>query len=92
MTPTFKDGREKKMSAFTFYLDDETKLAVQQRLSMIVPDAKKGALAALIRVLLRQFAVMPMDNEVQRAILMTYKNAIEEEYLYTTKKNKRSKL
>ena len=92
MTPTFKDGREKKMSAFTFYLDDETKLAVQQRLSMIVPDTKKGALAALIRVLLRQFADISVENEIERIILMTYKDAIEKEYLYTTKKNKRSKL
>lgn len=88
MTPTFKDGREKKMSAFTFYLDDETKLAVQQRLSMIVPDAKKGALAALIRVLLRDFVSLPFDDHM----LDSYKEAIEEEYLYTTKKNKRSKL
>lgn len=88
MTPTFKDNREKKMSAFTFYLDDETKLAVQQRLSMIVPDAKKGALAALIRVLLRDFVSLPFDDHM----LDYYKDAIEEEYLYTTKKNKRSKL
>lgn len=92
MTPTFKDNREKKMSAFTFYLDDETKLAVQQRLSMIVPDAKKGALAALIRVLLRQFANLSIETDVGKAILIAYKDAIEEEYLYTTKKNKRSKL
>ena len=88
MTPTFKDNREKKMSAFTFYLDNETKLAVQQRLSMIVPDATKGALAALIRVLLRDFMSLPFDDHV----FDFYKKAIEEEYLYTTKKNKRSKL
>lgn len=88
MTPTFKDGREKKMSAFTFYLDDETKLVVQQRLSMIMPEAKKGALAALIRVLLRQFADMPFDDDM----FDYYIDAIEAEYLYTTKKNKRSKL
>ena len=88
MTPTFMENREKKMSAFTLYIDANTKLAVQQRLSMLVPDANKGTMAALIRVLLRDFVSLPFDD----SLLDSYKEAIEEEYLYTTKKNKRSKL
>ncbi len=88
MTPTFMENREKKMSLFTLYIDENTKLAVQQRLSMLVPDANKGTMASLIRVLLRDFVSLPFDD----SLLDSYKEAIEEEYLYTTKKNKRSKL
>lgn len=88
MTPTFMENREKKMSSFTLYIDENTKLAVQQRLSMLVPDANKGTMASLIRVLLRDFVSLPFDD----SLLDSYKEAIEEEYLYTTKKNKRSKL
>ena len=88
MTPTFMENREKKMSSFTLYIDNNTKLAVQQRLSMLVPDANKGTMASLIRVLLRDFVSLPFDD----SLLDSYKEAIEEEYLYTTKKNKRSKL
>ena len=87
MTPTFMENREKKMSLFTLYIDENTKLAVQQRLSMLVPDANKGTMASLIRVLLRDFVSLPFDD----SLLDSYKEAIEE-YLYTTKKNKRSKL
>lgn len=86
-SPTFAENN-RKMSAFTLYIDDSTKLAVQQRLSMLVPDANKGAIAALIRVLLREFITLPFDDKS----LDAYKEAIEKEYLYTTKKNKRSKL
>lgn len=88
MTPTFMENREKKMSSFTLYIDENTKLAVQQRLSMLVPDANKGTMASLIRVLLRDFVSLPFDD----SLFDSYKEAIEEEYLYTTKKNKRSKL
>ena len=88
MTPTFMENREKKMSLFTLYIDENTKLAVQQRRSMLVPDANKGTMAAPIRVLLRDFVSLPFDD----SLLDSYKEAIEEEYLYTTKKNKRSKL
>ena len=76
------------MRLVTFYLDDETRLAVEQRLSSLVPEAKKGAMAPLIRVLLREFISLPFDD----AYLTQYQQKIEEEYLYTTKKNKRSKL
>lgn len=75
------------MRAFTFYLDDITKLEVLTKLRENGCDQKKGTLAALIRVLLSEFAA---------ATDPTYTNSIfckvEQEYLFTTKKNKRSNM
>lgn len=72
-----------KMSAMTFYLDDLTKLRVLQRLKELGLDTEKGSLSATIRVLLAEFASSTDD---------TIKSKIEAEYLFTTKKNKRSRL
>lgn len=69
------------MSAFTFYLDDLTKLKALKRLKSLGLDTKKGSLSATIRVLLQQFAKDTDD---------TIRSKIEAEYLFTTKKNKRS--
>ena len=74
------------MSMFTFYLDDMTKLTVVSRLNDILPGAKKGTISALIRVLLREWSELPPDGQE------AYKDKIEKEYLFTTKKNKRSSL
>lgn len=80
------------MRQFTFYLDDITKNNVRIRLEQInmddVTDAPcvplhKGALSALIRSLLREFVQNPS---------IVSKDKIIAEYLYTTHKNKRSKL
>lgn len=76
-----------KMSAFTFYLDDLTKLRVMQKLKALGLDTAKGSLSATIRVLLHDFATN--DNEARDDILRT---RIQQEYLFTTKKNKRSTL
>lgn len=69
------------MKAFTLYIDEITKLKAQLRLQELGLDTKKGSLAALIRVLLRAFA--EQDITIPPSL-------IKEEYLYTTKKNKRS--
>lgn len=71
------------MSAFTFYLDDLTKLEVLKKLKTLGVDQKKGSLSATIRVLLREFA--NNNTEIDTA-------KIEAEYLFTTTKNKRSTL
>lgn len=76
-----------KMSAFTFYLDDLTKLRVMQKLKELGLDTAKGSLSATIRVLLHDFAIN--DNKARNDILRT---RIQHEYLFTTKKNKRSTL
>ena len=76
-----------KMSAFTFYLDDLTKLAVMKKLKELGLDTAKGSLSATIRALLQDFATE--DNAARNNYL---KSKIEIEYLFTTKKNKRSTL
>lgn len=87
-TPVATNGRGQKMQLYAFYVDDETKLAVEQRLSMLVPDVKKGVMAALLRVLLREFVALPFDD----ASLTSLQEKLEAEYVYSTKKNKRSRL
>lgn len=87
-TPVATNQKGQKMQLYAFYLDDETRLAVEQRLSMLVPEAKKGVMAALIRVLLREFVALPFDD----ASLTSLQEKLEVEYVYSTKKNKRSRL
>lgn len=88
VTPVATNQKGQKMQLYAFYVDDETKLAVEQRLSMLVPDTKKGAMAALLRVLLREFVALPFDD----VSLTSLQEKLEAEYIYSTKKNKRSKL
>ena len=87
-TPVATNSKGQKMQIYAFYLDEPTKLAVEQRLSMLVPDTKKGAMAALLRVLLREFVALPFDD----ASLTSLQEKLEAEYVYSTKKNKRSRL
>lgn len=73
------------MSAFTFYLDDMTKLSTLKKLRHAGLIQDKGAISATIRVLLNLYAANKLD-----AIITN--DMIEEEVLLTTKKNKRSSL
>lgn len=73
------------MKAFTFFIDDVTKLEVMQKLKDIGCDTKKGSFSALIRVLLSMFA----RNENPQYIDYV-REKVNEEYLFTTKRNKRS--
>ena len=75
------------MRAFTFYLDDVTKLEVLKKLKENGCDGQKGTLSALIRVLLKYFADIS-DNDFLKYIF----DEVKKEYLFTTKKNKRSTL
>ena len=74
-------------SLFNFYLDDDIKNKAQTKLSRMTGDQPKGQLAALIRVLLRQFVATP--DERTNPLLI---EAIAAEYEYSTKCNKRSRL
>ena len=74
-------------SLFNFYLDDDLKEKVQCKISRLAGDQPKGQVAALIRVLLRQFAATP-DDKVNPLLI----EAIAAEYEYSTKLNKRSRL
>ena len=83
-----KELRENSnMRPFMFYLDDVTKLQVLQKLRENGLDTAKGTLSALIRVLLSQFA--ETDSPEWEEVVC---NQVQEEYIFTTKKNKRSKL
>lgn len=74
------------MKAFTFMLDDVTKMLVLQKLRELGLDTKKGSISALIRVLLNHFAELPLNDPAMAELV----REVEEEYLFTTKKNKRS--
>lgn len=74
-------------SLFNFYLDDITKKQAIAKLNRLVGEQNKGQLAALIRVLLKQFVATP-DEKVNKLLI----EAIAAEYEYSTKLNKRSKL
>ena len=76
------------MKAFTFMLDDVTKLLVLQKLRENGLDTKKGTISALIRVLLNYFTDLIPDDPTFEYIV----RQIEAEYTFTTKKNKRSTL
>lgn len=74
-------------SLFNFYLEDDVKKEANYKLVRINGIQNKGQLAALIRVLLKQFIATP-DEKVNPLLIQ----AIEAEYEYSTKRNKRSKL
>lgn len=76
------------MKLFNLYLDDVTKLDVLQKLKKTGLDTQKGALSALIRVLLRHFAELPLGDPAMTELIAE----VQKEYIFTTKKNKRSKL
>ena len=82
-----KELREhSRMKAFTFMLDDITKLEVLKKLKVLGLDTKKGSISALIRVLLNHFAETPAGDPVMDELA----TEVKREYLFTTKKNKRS--
>ena len=75
------------MRPFMFNLDDITKLEVLKKLKDMGLDTKKGSISALIRVLLSEFANTTDKERTERI-----KGLVQEEYIFTTKKNKRSSL
>lgn len=75
------------MQIFNFYIDEDTKLKAQLKLCDIGVVGEKGALSALIRVLLRDFI-----DTTDPATLSHIAQKVQENYTYTTKRNKRSKL
>ena len=74
-------------SLFNFYLDDDLKKAAMNKLEKLNGQQSKGQLASLIRVQLKQFVATP-DEKVNPLLIQ----AIEAEYEYSTKLNKRSKM
>lgn len=76
-----------KMSLFNFYIADELKDDIQTKLAELLGEQSKGQMAALIRVLLKQFVATP-NNKINPVLI----SAIDAEYTYSKIKNKRSKL
>ena len=74
-------------SLFNFYLDDDEKQLAIDKLIRLSGDRPKGQLAALLRVLLKQFIATP-DDKVNPLLI----EAIAAEYEYSSKLNKRSRL
>lgn len=72
---------------FNFYLDNEVKNKAVEKLVRLSGDKPKGQLAALIRVLLKQFVATP-DDKVNPLLI----EAIAAEYEFSAKLNKRSRL
>jgi len=87
MTPEEKRAvrLHSSMSPFTLYIDDVTKLEVLKKLKYLGIDTAKGSVAATIRVLLSYFAENNDEAFNEKMV-----ERIKEEYLFTTKKNKRS--
>lgn len=71
---------------FNFYLDDDVKNKLNEKLLELYGETTKGQLASLIRVLLIDFLNTPNEN------LGSLKGRINSEYQYTLTKNKRSDL
>lgn len=76
-----------KMSLFNFYIADDLKNDTQTKLAELLGEQSKGQMAALIRVLLKQFVATP-NNKINPVLI----SAIDAEYTYSKIKNKRSKL
>lgn len=76
-----------RKNLFNFYLDDDVKNQAIQKLIRLSGDKPKGQLAALLRVLLRQFIATP-DDKVNPLLI----EAIVAEYEYSQSLNKRSNL
>ena len=76
-----------KKNLFNFYLDEDDKQKAIDKLVRLSGDRPKGQLAALLRVLLKQFIATP-DNKINPLLI----EAIAAEYEYSAKLNKRSRL
>lgn len=74
-------------SLYNFYLDDGMKKNAQEKLTRLLGEQEKGALAALIRTLLEQFLATP-DDKVNPLLTQ----AIYAEFEYSQKLNKRSRM
>ena len=72
---------------YNFYIDETDKAMAEKKLVQLCGKQEKGQLASLIRVLLKQFLATP-DDKVNPLLI----EAIEAEYVYNQKLNKRSKM
>jgi hypothetical protein len=76
-----------KKSLFNFYLDDEDKEKAVAKLLRLRGEESKGQLAALLRVLIKQFNATP-DEKINPLLI----EAVGAEFTYSKTLNKRSRL
>lgn len=76
-----------RKSLFNFYLDPELKNAAMEKIERLNGEKSKGQLSALLRVMIRQFVATP-DDKVNPLLI----EAIDAEYEYSAKLNKRSNM
>lgn len=76
-----------RKSLFNFYLDPELKNAAMDKIERLNGEKSKGQLSALLRVMIRQFVATP-DDKVNPLLI----KAIDAEYEYSAKLNKRSNM
>ena len=74
-------------SLFNFYLDDNDKLAITEKLERISGKKEKGQRASFLRIQVKLFLATP-DDKVNRTLI----DAIDAEYVTSVKSNKRSKM
>lgn len=74
-------------SLFNFYLDDDKKVEIIDKLKRLCGDENKGQLAAYLRVCVNKLLLTP-DDKVQKELV----EAVNAEFEYCIKKNKRSKM
>lgn len=72
---------------YNFYIDEDDKKSTEDKLIALCGKQEKGQMASLIRVLIKQFLATP-DKDVNPLLIQ----AIEAEYVYNQKLNKRSKM
>ena len=72
---------------YNFYLDPQMKTELNEKLERLIGEKPKGSLASLIRVQLKQFLSTP-DENVNPLLIQ----AIDAEYEYSAKLNKRSRM
>jgi hypothetical protein len=70
-----------------FYVEERLKKEVSEKLDRLCGDTTKGKFSSLIRVLLKQFNATP-DEKVNPLLI----EALNAEYVYNVKLNKRSRL
>ena len=86
-TKLIRRNKVNKKILYNFYIDPDDKEACENKLEELFGKQEKGQLASLIRILLKQFLAIPKDK--MNPLLI---KAIEAEYVYSQKLNKRSKM
>lgn len=73
-----------KMHLYNFYISDDLKRDVVEKLTKELGKTEKGAMSALLRILLKQYIASPADTKLI--------SEVAKEYTTSATRNKRSRL